>query len=177
MEEDYVILVDENDSQRGIMGKMEAHKKGELHRAFSVVVFNSKGEMLLQRRAIEKYHSGGLWTNTCCSHPKLGEDLQESARKRLNEEMGFSCELENAFSFIYKTALADELSEHELDHVLIGYYNESPKINTLEVSEWKYMSVDDIQEDLKLYPGKYTVWFKIIFSKISEYIKIYEKDG
>jgi len=171
MEKDHVILVDENDSQRGIMEKIEAHKKGELHRAFSIIVFNSKGEMLLQRRAIEKYHSGGLWTNTCCSHPKLGENLQESALNRLNEEMGFSCKLEKKFHFIYKAELDHELSEHELDHVFIGYYNENPKINSHEVFEWKYMSINDIQENMKLHPENYTAWFKIIFSRISEYIK------
>src|ERR1035437_238790 len=141
MENKKVILVDENDVPRGTMEKMEAHRKGELHRAFSIFVFNSNGELLLQRRAVDKYHSGGLWTNTCCSHPQPGENLMESAQKRLNEEMGIECALEPVFHFIYKTKLNNELTEHELDHVFIGNYSDSPKINTQEAAEWKYMAI------------------------------------
>jgi len=143
-----VILVDENDIPRGTMGKMKAHKNEELHRSFSIFVFNYKGELLLQRRAMDKYHSGGLWTNTCCSHPKPGENLLESAHKRLYEEMGFSCILEYIFHFIYKAKLNNGLTEHELDHVFVGYYNEKPKINIHEVAEWKYLSINEIHQDL-----------------------------
>ena len=171
MENKKVILVDENDIPRGTMEKMEAHRKGELHRAFSIFVFNSNGELLLQRRAIDKYHSGGLWTNTCCSHPQPGENLQESTHIRLYEEMGFSCDLENIFHFIYKSKLDNELIEHELDHVFIGYYYENPKINIHEVAEWKYMSVDHIQQNIKLNPMQYTAWFKICFTKVLKYIQ------
>ncbi len=165
-----VILVDENDVPRGTMEKMEAHKKGELHRAFSIFVFNSKGELLLQRRARNKYHSGGLWTNTCCSHPEPGEDIKDAAHKRLQEEMGFDCRLRNIFHFIYETKLNNELTEHELDHVFIGYYDDLPRVNYQEVSEWKSKTVIEIREDMKRNPDDYTVWFKIIFEKVMEYI-------
>jgi len=171
MEKKQVILVDENDVPRGTMEKMEAHKKEELHRAFSIFVFNSKYELLVQRRAVDKYHSGGLWTNTCCSHPQPEENLQESVHKRLHEEMGFSCILENVFHFIYKAKLDNGLTEHELDHVFIGYYNENPKINIHEVAEWKYMSINEIQQNMKINPKHYTPWFKIIFAKVLEYIR------
>lgn len=170
MKKKQVILVDENDIPRGTMEKIEAHKKGELHRAFSIFVFNIKGELLLQRRAFNKYHSGGLWTNTCCSHPQPEENLMESAQKRLQEEMGFSCTLENTFHFIYKEKLDRGLTEHELDHVFIGYYNENPKINVQEVAGWKYMSVNEIQQNIKLNPDEYTAWFKNIFSRVLEYL-------
>ncbi len=166
-----VILVDENDSPRGTMEIIEAHRKEELHRAFSIFVFNSKGELLLQRRAVDKYHSGGLWTNTCCSHPLLEENLQESVNRRLYEEMGFTCDLENVFHFIYKAKLDNGLTEHELDHVFIGYSNEYPKINIHEVAEWKYMPLSEIQQHMKLNPKHYTAWFKIIFTKVLEYIR------
>lgn len=170
MKEKQVILVDKNDVPRGTMEKMDAHRQGELHRAFSVFVFNSKGEMLLQKRAINKYHSGGLWTNTCCSHPQPEEDLLEAAQKRLFEEMGFTCSLENAFHFIYKAELNNELTEHELDHVFIGHYNGEPKINKLEVAEWKYMPVSEIKQGIQVYPEHYAAWFKIAFANVLKYI-------
>jgi len=170
MENKNVILVDINDIPTGTMEKMEAHKKGELHRAYSILVFNSKNELLLQRRALNKYHSGGLWTNTCCSHPQPKENIEESAHKRLKEEMGFDCILKNVFHFVYKTELDNGLTEHELDHVFIGHYNDSPDINIQEVAEWKYSSIDEIKQDLKTKPGLYTAWFKIIFDKVLEYI-------
>lgn len=170
METKNVILVDQNDVPRGIMEKMEAHQKGELHRAFSIFIFNSKNELLLQKRTLNKYHSGGLWTNTCCSHPLPGEDLKESAHKRLQEEMGFDCTLNNVFHFIYRSELDNRLTEHELDHVFIGHYNNAPDINTEEAMEWKYMSIDEIKQGLKLNPEQYTVWFKIIFEKVLEHI-------
>jgi isopentenyl-diphosphate delta-isomerase len=171
METKQIILVDENDVPRGTMEKMEAHRKGELHRAFSIFIFNSKGEFLLQRRALNKYHSGGLWTNTCCSHPQPNETIEESVHKRLYEEMGFDCELKNTFHFIYKTKLDNELTEHELDHVFIGYYDAPPKINVTEVSEWKYVGINEIKLRLKNSPESFTIWFKIIFLKVLDYIK------
>ena len=140
MKNDQVILVNENNFQRGIMEKMEAHKKGELHRAFSIFIFNSQGELLLQKRALTKYHSGGLWTNTCCGHPQPEINLEECAHKRLNEEMGLDCILEYAFNFIYKAELDNELFENELDHVFVGYYDGIPVSNPFEVSHWKYQN-------------------------------------
>lgn len=165
-----VILVDEHDAARGIMEKMEAHRKGQLHRAYSIFIFNSKKELLLQRRALNKYHSGGLWTNTCCSHPQPEENLMESAHKRLMEEMGFDCPLKNAFHFIYKIELDNNLIENELDHVFIGYYENSPQINSMEAMDWKYMNCEDIKKSLMLNPELYTAWFKIIFKKVLEHI-------
>lgn len=170
METKQVILVDENDVVRGTMEKMEAHKKGELHRAFSIFIFNSKKELLLQRRAFNKYHSGGLWTNTCCSHPEPEDNLLEAAHKRLIEEMGFDCDLKNVFHFIYKIELDNELTEHELDYVFIGYYDKSPQINLQEVSEWKYIGINEIKARLKSDPDQYTSWFKIVFAKVLEYL-------
>ncbi len=170
MKSNYVILVNENDVQIGTMEKIEAHKKGELHRAYSIFVFNSKKELLLQRRALNKYHSGGLWTNTCCSHPQPVEKLINSAHIRLNEEMGFDCDLKNVFHFIYKNKLDNELSEHELDHVFIGYYDQAPEVNIKEVMEWKYMPLNEIKQSMKLNPELYTAWFKIVFAKVLDYI-------
>ena len=164
--ENKVILVDENDVPRGTMYKMEAHLKGELHRAFSVFIFNSKGEMLLQKRALEKYHSGGLWTNACCSHPLPDENMDDSAHKRLQEEMGFDCPLKKVFHFTYKAALNNELTEHELDHVFIGHYDESPKPNAAEVSEWKYIDTNTLLKNMKLHPEQYTYWFKLVLPKV-----------
>ncbi len=170
MEIQQVILVDENDVPKGTMEKMEAHQKGLLHRAFSIFVFNDKGELLLQKRALNKYHSGGLWTNTCCSHPQPQENLDISAHNRLQNEMGFDCTLQNVFHFTYKTKLDNELTEHELDHVFTGLYNAAPKINALEVMDWKYMAVKEIQQDLKLHPENYTSWFKIILDTVLKHI-------
>ena len=166
----HVILVDENDVQRGTMEKMEAHKKGELHRAFSIFVFNSNKELMLQRRASDKYHSGGLWTNTCCSHPQPEEDLKDAAHNRLKEEMGFDCDLKNVFHFIYKNEFNNDLTEHELDHVFIGYYDKKPQINIKEVMEWKYMPLDEIKQSMKLDPELFTAWFKIVFEKVLDYM-------
>lgn len=171
MKTNQVILVDEHDVPKGTMEKMEAHKKGELHRAFSIFIFNSEKKLLLQKRALHKYHSGGLWTNTCCSHPEPEKNLIASAQKRLIEEMGFDCVLEQVFNIIYKAELNNNLIEHELDHVFIGHYNEIPKINKEEVSEWKYMPTNEIQQSLKQNPELYTAWFKIIFPKVIEFIE------
>jgi isopentenyl-diphosphate Delta-isomerase len=170
MIEDNVILVDINDNQIGLMPKLEAHKKGVLHRAFSVFIFNNYGELMLQRRALTKYHSPGLWTNTCCSHQREGESNILSAKRRLNEEMGFVTELFEKTSFIYKVNFDNGLTEHELDHIIVGKYNHSPVINSFEVDSWKWMSMEDIRKNINDQPNNYTAWFKIIFEKYYKYI-------
>ena len=165
--EEEVILVDKHDVEQGTMEKMEAHKNGgTLHRAFSVFVFNTKGELLLQRRALHKYHSGGLWTNTCCSHPRPGETVREAGHRRLEEEMGMQCKLVELFSFEYKAELDGGMTEWELDHVLLGLSDKEPSINEEEVAEFKYMALDDIDEDLNKNPQNYTEWFKICFERV-----------
>lgn len=171
---EYVILVDKNDSPLGTMEKMEAHEKGLLHRAFSVFLFNDKKELLLQQRAFSKYHSGGLWTNTCCSHPRENETVEQAAKRRLMEEMGLKAEVQKEFSFIYKAKLDNNLTEHELDHVLIGTYNGIPDINPNEVANWKYMSMKDIEKDMEEAPESYTEWFKIVFNEVQERINSHE---
>ena len=168
MNEEKVILVDENDLPIGLMGKMEAHEKALLHRAFSVFVLNSKNELMLQRRALHKYHSPGLWTNTCCSHQRENETTLAAGSRRLQEEMGFVTPLQEKFSFIYKAAFDNGLTEHEFDHVLVGTYENSPVINEDEVGEWKWMGLKEIQKDIKNNPDNYTPWFKIIFEKFFE---------
>lgn len=173
MAQEQVVLVDEQDNKIGLMEKIEAHKKALLHRAFSVFVFNDKGELLLQQRAKHKYHSPLLWTNTCCSHQRDGETNLKAGKRRLQEEMGFSCELEEVFSFIYKAPFDNGLTEHELDHVMVGFYNENPKINVSEVEDFKWMKLEDVKTDIEKKPEEYTAWFKIIFEKsyhkISQY--------
>ena len=166
-----VILVDKNDRPAGRMEKMEAHEKGILHRAFSVFIFNDRNEIMLQQRALSKYHSPGLWTNTCCSHPREGEKTIGAAHRRMVEEMGFDCDFEEAFDFIYKSDVGQGLTEHELDHVFIGHSNEQPKINPDEVNDWKYMSMDSVRAEMKSNPEKYTVWFRIAFDEVWEYLK------
>lgn len=171
MKEELVILVDENDNQIGLMPKMEAHEKAVLHRAFSVFVFNSKNELMLQQRALHKYHSPGLWTNTCCSHQREGESNVEAGMRRLQEEMGFSVALEETISFIYKAPFDNGLTEHELDHILIGHSEEAPVINEDEVAAWKWMDLEDVKMDINEKPELYTEWFKIIFDKFYTHIK------
>lgn len=166
--EEKVILVNEKDDQLGLMGKMEAHQKAVLHRAFSVFVFNKKGELLLQQRALDKYHSPGLWTNTCCSHQRDGESNIEAGKRRLEEEMGFSCDLEELFWFVYKASFDNGLTEHELDHVMIGYYDHDPKINKEEVASYKWMLLEDVKKDIDVHPELYTEWFKIIFKEYDQ---------
>ena len=166
-----IILVDEKDQQIGEMEKMQAHAEGRLHRAFSVFIFNSKGEMLLQQRAKSKYHSGGLWTNTVCSHPRVGEDLLSEVHRRLQEEMGFDTEVKEIFSFIYKVPLDNDLFEHEFDHVFVGFYDGEPKINPQEAESYKWVTLDDIQFDIEIDPQNYTEWFKIIFEKNLQHIE------
>lgn len=161
-----VILVDENDKPIGQMEKMEAHRKGRLHRAFSVFVFNSENELLLQQRSISKYHSGGLWTNTCCSHPRSGESNEAAAKRRLKEEMGMNCLLSYGFNFIYKAEFPDGLIEHELDHVFFGTSDQLPEINKEEVESYRYMNLTLLEEDIKRNPHLYTPWLKICIEKV-----------
>ena len=168
--EEKVILVNEKDEPIGLMGKMEAHEKGLLHRAFSVFVFNSKQEVLLQQRAACKYHSPNLWTNTCCSHPRAGETNQQAGERRLQEEMGLQVPLREVFSFIYKAPFDNGLTEHEYDHVLIGYSEAQPQINPEEVASWKWLSLEAIKEDILQAPEQYTAWFKIIFEKFYHHL-------
>ena len=172
MTEELVILVDENDNKVGLMPKMEAHEKALLHRAFSVFVFNDKNELMLQQRAEHKYHTPGLWTNTCCSHQRDGETNLQAGKRRLLEEMGFVTDLEEKTSFIYKAPFDNGLTEHEFDHIMVGYYNGEPNINPDEVANWKWMSLEDIKSDMAINPDIYTAWFKIIFEKFYEFINV-----
>ena len=171
MVEEKVILVNENDEQIGLMPKLEAHKKAVLHRAFSVFILNRNGELMLQQRAAHKYHSPLLWTNTCCSHQRDGETNLEAGKRRLYEEMGFDCELKEIFSFIYKAPFDNGLTEHELDHVMIGAYEKDPKINKEEVNSFKWMTLDAVKSDMELQPEIYTEWFKIIFEKFYNHLQ------
>ena len=167
---EYVILVDENDAPVGREEKMKAHEKGMLHRAFSIFIFNGRGELLLQRRALSKYHSAGLWTNTCCSHPHPSEDVIEAAHRKLVQEMGFDCELKEAFHFRYTAKLDAGLTENEFDHVLIGTYNKDPILNPDEADDFKWAPIEWLKADILKNPDKYTVWFKICFEKVLRYL-------
>jgi len=166
MSNTFVILVDSDDNQIGVSEKMEAHRKALLHRAVSVFICNTKGEWLLQRRALSKYHSNGLWTNTCCSHPHPNETSIDAANRRLKEEMGMECKLKELFNFTYKEILDNELTEYEFDHVFLGITDDTPKINIEEVMEWKYISFIDLKNDIEQNPNNYTVWFKKIFERV-----------
>ena len=171
MNQEYVILVNENDEIIGQMEKIEAHEKAFLHRAFSVFILNNKNEIMLQQRARCKYHSPLLWTNTCCSHQRINETNIEAGKRRLLEEMGFETELKELFHFIYKAPFDNGLTEHELDHVMIGYYNDEPNINLEEVEHWQWMSIDNIKNDMQQNRQNYTVWFKIIFEQFSQHFE------
>jgi isopentenyl-diphosphate Delta-isomerase len=160
-----VILVDESDNAIGTMEKMEAHRQGKLHRAFSILLFNSQGELLLQKRAKNKYHSAGLWTNTCCSHPAPGEKTEDAATRRLKEEMGIEMKPSFSHKFVYKAKLDKNLIEHELDHVFTGTFNGKPAINTSEVEDWKFVNLEWLKEDMKKSPDSYTCWFKLIMDR------------
>jgi len=167
-----VILVNEEDQETGLMEKLEAHKSGLLHRAISVFIFNNKNELLLQKRALNKYHSAGLWTNTCCSHPRAGEETKAAAIRRLQEEMGLKTELNWCFSFHYKAKLENNLTENELDHVFIGNHDAAPEPNPDEVAEWKYVNLEDLKSDIKTNPEDYTFWFKLILDRVAtQYLK------
>ncbi len=161
-----VVLVDKNDQVLAEMDKVKAHQQGLLHRAFSIFIFNSEGKLLLQQRAQSKYHGGGLWTNTCCSHPQLGENVMDSAKERLLMEMGLKCDLIFSHTFIYKVNVENDLIEHELDHVFIGFQDTHPLINKAEVQAYKWLSIEDIMEDLYQHPDKYTYWFKLAFPQV-----------
>ncbi len=165
-----VILVDTHDKPVGQMEKMEAHLKGELHRALSVLVFNGKGEMLLQQRAFSKYHTPGLWSNTACSHPRPGEVSHEAASRRLEEEMGITAELKESFAFIYKAHFENGLIEHEFDHVFLGTFDGVPVINREEANDYRWVQIIDMMEDMRSAPENYTVWFRIIMEKMEERI-------
>ncbi len=169
---EHVILVDENDNPIGLMEKQAAHITPHLHRAFSIFIFNSKGELLMQQRALSKYHSPGLWTNTCCSHPRDGETLEEATSRRLMEEMGMRCELHEIYTFIYKAPVGQGLIEHELDHVWIGQSDVVPVINLGEVKSWKYMSLKDLSNDIQRHPELYTEWFKITFREMTHHAEL-----
>jgi isopentenyl-diphosphate delta-isomerase len=163
--EELVVLVDEKNNQIGLMPKMEAHEKALLHRAFSVFVFNKKGELMLQQRAASKYHSPLLWTNTCCSHQRDGESNLAAGKRRLQEEMGFTTPLKEVFSFVYKAPFDNGLTEHEFDHVLIGYFDGEPNINKQEAEAYKWMPLEAVKKDIEANPSNYTEWFKIIFQE------------
>lgn len=171
-----VILVNEQDEPIGTMEKIEAHEKALLHRAFSVFVFNDNGELMLQQRAADKYHSPLLWTNTCCSHQKVGESNINAGKRRLQEEMGFATELKEVCSFIYKAPFDNGLTEHEYDHVMTGVFNEEPVLNPEEANAYKWMPLEDVKIDVEKNPQNYTAWFVIIFEKFYTYIKQNELD-
>ena len=166
---EYVILVDEHDNAIGTMEKQQAHVEGLLHRAFSVFIFNSEKKLLLQKRASSKYHCGGLWTNTCCSHPRENENTQEAANRRLHEEMGLQCSLTPLFTFSYKTEFDNGLTEHEIDHVFFGSTDEMPKINSLEVEDYRYIGIEELQLEIKESPQHFTTWFLIALNRVLEF--------
>lgn len=157
-----VVLVDENDQVLGTMEKLKAHQEGKLHRAFSVIIFNDKGEMLIHKRASDKYHCGGMWTNACCSHPRIDEDTKDAALRRMQEEMGFTTSIDYIGKFIYRTEFENGLTEHELDHVFVGKFNGKPIPNPEEVEDYRYIAIDELKKEIKSHPEQYTVWFKKI---------------
>ena len=162
-----VVLVDENDNEIGTEEKMRAHQNGgKLHRAFSIVVFNSSGEMLIQKRALSKYHWAGIWANTCCSHPRPGENLGDAVERRLMEEMGFKTELKEVYDFIYKATFDNGLTEWELDHVFMGLYEENPVPNPEEVGDYRWIGLDELRKEVEEEPEKYAPWFRIILGKV-----------
>jgi isopentenyl-diphosphate delta-isomerase len=170
--EEQIILVDKHDQEIGIEEKIWTHQKGLLHRAFSIFIFNSKDELLIQKRALTKYHSGGLWTNTCCGHPRAGEDLIHAAHRRLREEMGFDCNIIEVFSFIYQVKFSNNLLENEYDHVFMGRYDGVPNPNPAEIDDWKWIFENDLRDDLRQKNKSYTCWFLKIVNKV---IKAYKK--
>ena len=170
IDEEKVVLVNERDEAIGSMPKLEAHEKGVLHRAFSIFIFNGKGELLMQKRAAEKYHSAGLWTNTCCSHPRIEEDVLIAAQRRLKEEMGFSTELEHRFSFVYKAAFGNGLIEHEFDHVFFGRYDGEIDPDPAEVSDWKFVAPATVGRALHVIPDAYTAWLRLCWPQVSTQI-------
>lgn len=166
-----VILVDENDNEIGTDEKINAHKHAKLHRSFSIFVFNSKHELMIQKRASTKYHSPNLWSNTCCSHPRPRESLEQATLRKLKQEMGFTCKLKEKFTFIYNVPFDNGLTEHEFDHVFFGTFDGAPKPNPMEAERWKWVSLDDLQKDISKYPEKYTFWFKVSFPRVLKHIR------
>ena len=160
-----VILVNKKDEEIGLEDKLKVHREDKLHRCFSIFIFNSKGELLIQQRAKSKYHSPLLWSNTCCSHPRPNEKLTKAAKRRLKEEMGIGCDLKEIFSFIYKVKVGD-LIEHEFDHIFLGKFNGKPISNPNEVKNWQWISIKELKKDIEKNPKKYTPWFKIILRKM-----------
>jgi len=171
MHEGLVIRVNENDEEIGLIPKLEAHEKGLLHRAISVFLFTSDGKWLLQRRAPNKYHSAGLWSNTCCSHPLPFEDAKQAAQRRLTEEMGMKAEVKKLFNFKYRADFENGLTEHELDHIFAGVSDKRPVINPNEVVDWRYASTDEIREEILKSENTYTVWFRMLFEKVYDNLK------
>lgn len=170
--EDLLILVDENDNEVGVSDKLSVHQQGLLHRAFSLFVFNSDGELLLQKRATKKYHSGGLWSNTCCSHPRKGETLSHAISRRLQEEMGMNCKAEFKFCFIYKTKFENGLTEYEYDHVYFANSNDIPTPNETEVQNWKYISLEKLQYEIKSQPENFSEWLKVCLPEIMKHVNV-----
>ncbi len=166
---EYVVLVDNNDNAIGTMEKQQAHVEGVLHRAFSIFIFNSENKLLLQKRASSKYHCGGLWTNTCCSHPRENEIILDAANRRLQEEMGMQCELKPLFNFVYKAEFENGLIEHEYDHVFGGQSNQIPELNTEEVEDYRYIDLEELQAEIKVSPQNFTPWFLIALDRVTEF--------
>ncbi len=173
--QEYVTLVNPQDEVLGSMEKMEAHQKGALHRAFSIFIFNKEGRTLLQRRANGKYHSPGLWTNTCCGHPRPGENSTQAAQRRLFEEMGFTCELENQFNFTYEAEVGTGLVEHELDHVYFGQYDGPVRADPEEASDTRWMRMNDLADDLGTSPDTYTKWLRVCWPKVLESFRLHQQ--
>ena len=166
---EFVVLVDEQDNAIGTMEKQQAHVEGVLHRAFSIFIFNSEKKLLLQKRASSKYHCGGLWTNTCCSHPRENETVLDAANRRLEEEMGMSCNLQSIFSFVYKAEFENGLTEHEFDHVFFGESNSTPTINLEEVEDFRYVGMEELQIEINENPTHFTPWFLIALDRVKEF--------
>lgn len=167
---EYVVLVDEQDNAIGTMEKQQAHVEGVLHRAFSIFIFNLDKKLLLQKRASSKYHCGGMWTNTCCSHPRETENILDAANRRLQEEMGMHCELKPIFSFVYKAEFENGLTEHEFDHVFFGQSNQTPELNLEEVEDFRYIGLEELQTEIKEAPQNFTPWFLIALNRVTEYL-------
>ncbi len=165
MESEYIITVDEQDRETGYLEKLDVHRRGILHRAFSVVIFNNKGEMLLQKRAKVKYHSPGLWSNTCCSHQRVGETLTDAVSRRVLEELGFTCDCKEIFQFKYHVEFDNGLIEHEIDHVFLGYYNDRVIPREDEVEQVQWVELDQLRKDMEEHPERYTVWFRILMDQ------------
>lgn len=169
---DHVVLVDQMDRELGTMEKLQAHKEGRLHRAFSIFIFNSAGEMLIHQRAKNKYHTGMLWSNACCSHPLPGEEITSALRRKLAQEMGFACDLSHAFSFTYRAELDNGLTEYELDHVYTGYFDGNPNPNPDEVCDWRFIGMNELKQDVLKRPTAYTPWFRMLLDRVTDHLGI-----